>query len=66
MDPDFTKYLKFEILGRVFKFLVLPMGFRDSPRLFCKILKPVLSFLRKKGFISSIYIDDIFVMGNSF
>ena len=42
------------------------MGYRDSPRLFCKILKPVLAHLRKKGFISSIYIDDFYIQGSTY
>ena len=65
MHPDYTKYLKFMIKDRVYKYLVMPMGFRDAPRLFCKILKPVLAHLRSKGHLSSIYIDDFFLMGKT-
>ena len=36
MDPAFTKYLKFQINDTTYKYLVLPMGFTSSPRLFCK------------------------------
>ena len=56
MDKEFTKYLKFCVDGNYYKFLVLPMGYRDAPRIFCKILKPVLAHLRKKGFLSSLYV----------
>ena len=66
MNESFTKFLKFRFEDQMFKFEVLPMGFRDSPRLFCKILKPVLAHLRKKGFISSVYIDDFFLTGPTF
>ena len=65
MSPDFTKYLKFQINDTTYKYLVLPMGFTSSPRLFCKILKPVLLFLRKQTLISSVYIDDFYLQGAS-
>lgn len=66
MHQEFTKFLKFVIEGQAYKYLVLPMGFRDSPRLFCKILKPVLANLRKKGFVSAVYIDDFFLTAPSY
>ena len=62
----YTKFLKFEFENTLYKFLVLPMGFRDSPRLFCKILKPVLALLRKDNMIICLYIDDFYLQGNSF
>ena len=65
IDPSFSKFLKFKFDNKVFKFLVLPMGFRDSPRLFCKILKPVLAFLRKKRLIICLYIDDFYLQGRT-
>ena len=66
MDPEYTKYLKFQVGNKTYKYLVLPMGFRDSPRLFCKILKPVLAFLRKQSLLSSLYIDDFYLQGISY
>ena len=66
MDPEYTKFLKFQIDNITYKYLVLPMGFTDSPRLFCKILKPILGFLRKQSFISSLYIDDFYLQGSSY
>ena len=61
IHQDYTKYLKFRIGHQTYKYLVLPMGFRDSPRLFSKILKPVLSHLRSKSLLSSVYIDDFLI-----
>lgn len=63
MHPNFTKYLKFRIGQQTYQYLVLPMGFRDSPRLFSKILKPVLAYLRGQGLLSSVYTDDFFLVG---
>lgn len=41
------------------------MGLTDSPRVYTKILKPVFSELRKKGHISSVYLDDSWLMGKT-
>ena len=35
--------------GEMYEFLALPQGFRDSPRIFTKLLKPALSCLRCLG-----------------
>ena len=66
MDPEYTKFLKFQIDNITYRYNVLPMGFTDSPRLFCKILKPVLVFLRKQKLLSSLYIDDFYLQGDSY
>ena len=66
MHPNFTKYLKFKIDHQVYKYLVLPQGFRDSPRIFTKIMKPVVAHLRQNGFLSSLYIDDFYLQGSTF
>ena len=63
MVKEHCKYLKFKVGNQYYQYKVLPMGFKDSPRLFCKILKPALSILRKQGHISSVYIDDFFLAG---
>lgn len=63
---EFTKFLKFKVGSQFYKYLVLPQGFRDSPRIFTKILKPILTHLRQKNFISSVYIDDFFLQGATF
>ena len=66
IHPDFYKYLKFEIGNQTYMYQTLPQGFRDSPRLFTKCLKPVLQHLREKGYMSSIYIDDFYIQGNDY
>ena len=63
IHPDYQKYLKFEIGNQTYCYLTLPQGFRDSPRLFTKLLMPALKHLREKNFISSVYIDDFYLQG---
>lgn len=59
------KFLKFMWNGTLYEFRALPMGLTSSPRIFTKVMKPPLAFLRKMGFIVSGYIDDFFLQGNN-
>jgi len=58
------KYLKFLWSGILYEFNALPMGLTSSPRLFTKVMKPPLAYLRQKGCTISGYIDDFFIQGN--
>ena len=62
---EHSNYLKFELGLSTYKYLTLPQGYRDSPRIFTKCLKPVLQHLRERGLVSSIYIDDLYVQGKN-
>ena len=59
------KYLHFCFENQLFEFVCLPFGLSVSPYIFTKIMKPVLSTLREKGFISVNYLDDCLLMGKS-
>ena len=63
---EHQKYLKFSWNGTLYKFTCFPNGLALAPRKFTKLLKPVYSSLRKKGHISSPYIDDSILMGDTF
>ena len=52
------KYFRFYWRGQKYQFTALIMGLRSSPRCFTKILKPVYATLRRKGHVSTAYIDD--------
>ena len=54
---EHRKYLKFVWGGQLREFQSLPMGLTSSPRIFTKIMKPVLASLRQKGYTNSGYID---------
>lgn len=49
----------------LYEFCCVPFGLSSAPRLFTKLMKPVVSCLRKNGFVSVIYLDDFILMGNS-
>jgi len=58
--------LKFLYKGQLYKFTCLPNGYRDAPRCFTKLLKPVFATLRELGYLSVIYIDDSFLTGDTY
>lgn len=43
----------------------MPFGLGPAPRVFTKILKPVISFLRQQGLRIVVYHDDILIIGHS-
>ena len=46
------KYLQFIYHNKLYQFCVLPFGISAAPRVFSKILKPVIALLRTRGNIS--------------
>ena len=59
------KFLRFWFQGRLFEFTCLPFGLSTAPYTFTKLLKPVVSYLRKLNYTSVIYLDDILLIENS-
>ena len=60
------KYLKFMWNDKLMQYTVLPNGLSSAPRLFTKIMKPVLATLREQGHLVSCYIDDVYIQGDTF
>ena len=40
------------------------MGLTSSPRIFRKVMKPVLATLRQRGHVLSGYVDDFYLQGD--
>lgn len=66
IDPSHQKFLKFWWDGKFFQYTCLPNGLASAPRIFTKLLKPVYSALRSAGHLSSGYIDDSYLQGDTF
>ena len=49
-------------MGETYKIQCLPFGLSATPRVFTKLLKPVVGFLRQIGCCLIIYLDDILIM----
>lgn len=60
------KYFRFWHNNQKYQFKALIMGLTTSPRVFTKIMKPVFANLRTLGHISTAYIDDSCLQGNSY
>lgn len=60
------KFLRFRFNNILYEYTCLPFGLSTAPYVFTKILKPVVAGLRRQGFLSVIYLDDLLVVGRSF
>jgi hypothetical protein len=66
--PVFYKhrpFLRFEFLGRVFQFRVLPFGLATAPRVFTKVLAPIIGILHQMGVYVYPYLDDCLIAAKS-
>ena len=57
--------LQFQWQGKTYQFVSLPFGLTSAPRVFTKIMKPVVGLLRQMGIRLVIYLDDILIMHHS-
>ena len=62
---DQRKYLRFVWKGSLLESACLPFGLAAAPRLFTKMLKPVVALLRRAGIRLIIYLDDLLFMNQS-
>ena len=65
MHPDSRKFLRFLLGNKTYEFTAMPFGLNVAPRLFTKIMKPVVASLRSQGVRLIIYIDDILIIASS-
>ena len=59
-------FLRFVWMDELYQFTVLPNGLSSAPRIFTKVHKPVYAHLRQLGHITCGYIDDAFIMGDTY
>ena len=60
------KFLRFRFKEELIEFNCLPFGLSSAPRVFTKIMKPVIRYFRKLGIICVIYLDDILIIASDF
>ncbi|XP_064485977.1 uncharacterized protein LOC135398504 [Ornithodoros turicata] len=58
-------WLCFLYQGTCYHWNVLPFGLRSAPRVFTKIMRPVVAFLRSQGMRLVIFLGDILIMDQS-
>lgn len=60
------RFFRFKLGNKMFEFNSLVMGYSDAPRIFTKIMKPVLATLREDNIMIIMYIDDALIFGKTF
>ena len=63
--PEERRWLKFVWQGEHYQFTCLPQGLTSAPRIFTKLLKPVMAHLRTLGIVILCYIDDCIIMADN-
>ncbi|XP_066305375.1 uncharacterized protein [Branchiostoma lanceolatum] len=59
------KFLRFSWRNQLWEFQCLPFGLTTAPRVFTKVLRPVVAILRKQGLLIVIYLDDLIILARS-
>lgn len=62
---DHQKYLQFRWDHRTWQFRALPFGLSSAPHTFTKLLKPVVSCLRRLGIQFILYLDDMLIIAQA-
>ena len=65
MHVDSQPFLQFLWDGKKYQYNCLPFCLNCAPWVFTKILKPIISFLRKQGVRLIIYLDDMLILSES-
>lgn len=65
IDVNHRKYLRFTYDRKLFEFTCLPFGLSSAPYCYTKLIKPIVSHLRKRGILSVNYLDDFLILGES-
>ena len=63
--PDHCKFLRFVWKEIFYEYVCLPFGLCSAPRVFTKLLRPVVAYLRSLGIRLIIYLDDLLILNGS-
>src|SRR5438270_13758663 len=58
-------FFAFDFLGKCYCFRCLPFGLTSSPRIFTKVLRPLIKLIRSKGIRVVVYLDDLLIMART-
>ena len=65
IHPSHHKFLAFRYRGVDYCFRALPFGLSTAPRVFTRVTRAVLAFLRRKGILVFAYLDDWLLVAHS-
>ena len=66
LHPQIRPWFRYRLLGEVYQWRTIPFGFKDSPRMFQKLVVEALTPLRSQGLRLVIYLDDILLISPSY
>ena len=58
------RFFRFKWNNQLYQFTCMPQGLASAPRIFTKLLKPALAYLRSRGHTIICYIDDCLLVSN--
>ena len=62
MHPDSQKFLRFLWQSQSYQFVTMPFGLNVTPKVFTKLMKSVIAWLRGQRVPMIIFLDDILVL----
>ena len=62
LHPEHRQYTRFVWRGVHYQFRAVCFGIASAPRMFTKLLRPVVALLRAAGIRSVIYLDDLLIL----
>ena len=65
LSQEHQKFIRFLWEETLYEFTCLPFGLAIAPRVFTKVLKPAVAWLRQLGIRLIIYLDDILILAPS-
>lgn len=65
LNPSQRKFFYFKWGEKIFQYVSMFFGLGPAPRVFTKLLKPIIGFLRQQGLRLVVYLDDILIIGHS-
>lgn len=63
--PAHQKFLRFVWRKRTYQFSCLAFGLCSAPRIFTKLMKVVVGFLRERGLRLVVYLDDLLLLNEN-
>ena len=65
LNKNSQKFVRFQKSGNIYEFLCFSFGLGPAPRIFTKLLKVPIAFLRRVNIRIIIYLDDMLLMGRT-
>ncbi len=65
LHPDDRKFLQFSWMGSLYEYTCVAFGLASAPRVFTKLMKPLVAYFRSRGVRMVIYLDDILLIAES-